>query len=296
VWWAEATGGGGEASSSGCSYLFHDAEGFLSFTGHWEGDRLVWDTAETQKGPWSPEQEAGGHSSSHLVADDGTVRPDPEWKPPTAEEGAGPLATAPSGGRDGAVAPSSSGPRGDPYPPLEPLEIRGAVEEMPAGCAPRDVAGLFDHFFAAFNAGDAAALERFVGSDFQYYVHPRNYVEQPRSRDALVPFLLERRADEERMLLLAVRVDAVAAEPAAVEVDLALAFHTPTTAAPHWLGALVNCHDQTLVNVGYRSYDLDLIPGEILAHASCPPLGKPAVADHHVACARVKDVDERLAL
>jgi hypothetical protein len=57
----------------------------------------------------------------------------------------------------------------------------------------------------------------------------------------------------------------------------------------------MNCRDETLVNVGYRSLDLDLISGKILAHASCPPLGKPAAPGHLVACARVKDVDERLS-
>ncbi len=295
-WTAEAAGDG--SASEGCGYLFHDDDGYVSFSAHWEGDRLVWDPNQTQTGPWSPEQELGGYSSSHLVADDGAVRLDPDWEPPTQEELAGPLAKAPRGGRD-ELPDLEGGPPREPYQPLATLVLSGADHGLPTGCSAENIAGLLDRFFDAFDRGDADALAGFFGPGFQYYVHPRE-VEQPEPAGNLVAYLLERRAENEQMSLLAVRVDTLEGDggpfAGTVEADVALVFRTATTLAPHWIGALVDCRTQTLVNFGYRSYGLDLISDEIVAHASCPPEGPPVKPGHRVACARVTDLDARLDL
>jgi hypothetical protein len=202
TWVAEAGGENGdvEGEGEGCSYLFHDDEGYISLTAHWDGDRLVWDPQQTQTGRRSPEQEAGGYASSHLVGPDGTARANPDWAPPTPEELEGTLATAPRGGRDDSEPPriSQAAPPAPPYAPLEHLVLTGTPDEMPAGCSAKDAAGLLDHLFAAFNRGDAQALETFFGSDFQYYVHPRDHIAQPTNRAAVVPFLLERHETGER--------------------------------------------------------------------------------------------------
>lgn len=296
--------GAGEGTS-GCSYLFHDDELYVSLSGHWEDEYFVRDRDQTQTGAWSPEQEAVGYSSSHLIEPDGTVRPNPDWRPPTSEELAGPLATAPRGGREEAyrgrpLEVARGGAARLPYRPLEELVLDGASDGVPAGCSARDVAGLLDHFFAAFNRGDTEALDDLFGPDLQYYVHPRNYIEQPATREALIPFLVERQRAGEQMLLLAVRVDALTDEAGpfagTVELDVALAFRTPDTLAATWVGGLVNCHAQTIINLGYRSYGVDAIPSEIVGHASCSKPGEPVASGHVVACARVTDIEERTTL
>lgn len=82
MWNDDAGGGSSEAEPEtghefeGCSYLFHDDEEHLTFSGRWESDGLHWE-GQPQGGPWSPEQEAAVEDSA-AVAEDGTLTFDPE--------------------------------------------------------------------------------------------------------------------------------------------------------------------------------------------------------------------------
>ena len=80
VWDAEEDGSAeAEAASgqelSGCSYVFHDDETSLEFSGTWSGDALLWDQPQT--GSWTAEQDLLVDDTV-VVADDGTLILSPE--------------------------------------------------------------------------------------------------------------------------------------------------------------------------------------------------------------------------
>lgn len=67
-----ASPSGGDESSHGCGYLFHDRRHYLSFS--WERTPLRrWGVPPTQRGPWSPEQQASVRDNAR-VESDGSVQ------------------------------------------------------------------------------------------------------------------------------------------------------------------------------------------------------------------------------
>ena len=81
-----------DAEREGCSYLFHDEHRYLTISGTWEDDRLLWGTPPTISGSWSPEQQANTQDNATLEADGklGTYAPplppsDPKPALPTAQ-------------------------------------------------------------------------------------------------------------------------------------------------------------------------------------------------------------------
>jgi hypothetical protein len=58
-----------EHESEGCRYLFHDDHRFISFSGRWEGDALVWGVPQMLQGSWSPEQQQSQRDEVGLVVD-----------------------------------------------------------------------------------------------------------------------------------------------------------------------------------------------------------------------------------
>lgn len=49
--------GGTAGTSESCGYLFHSDTRFVSYTGDWSGDSLLWTNSQGMQGRWSPEQQ-----------------------------------------------------------------------------------------------------------------------------------------------------------------------------------------------------------------------------------------------
>lgn len=112
-----------------------------------------------------------------------------------------------------------------PAPPAPPFQLRVRAEgpPLPAGCDPREAAGIVTGFVAAFNRGDQGALARFFSSEaagegaapklgqFGWHgVTGRPEGSDPGfvafSREALLPLLAARHARHERLRLLQLEV------------------------------------------------------------------------------------------
>jgi len=65
---ASDAGAQGECEYDGCSYVFHDDERSLEFTGRWAGDDLLWDRSP-QQGSWTPESDAAVRDEASVAAD-----------------------------------------------------------------------------------------------------------------------------------------------------------------------------------------------------------------------------------
>jgi len=98
------------------------------------------------------------------------------------------------------------------YEPSAPVIVTRDDPSLPAGCRPRQTAGLIMNFFEAFNRGDQERLSRFF---VPYYPIPGLYgVSEDRgsrgfgtqSRDELLRYFAERHKQGERLQLLKVDV------------------------------------------------------------------------------------------
>jgi hypothetical protein len=55
-----------------CGYLFHSAARFVSYTGDWRGDTLLWTNSEGLHGRWTPAQQRS-QPDNVRVAEDGRI-------------------------------------------------------------------------------------------------------------------------------------------------------------------------------------------------------------------------------
>lgn len=101
------------------------------------------------------------------------------------------------------------------YEPTEPVVVTRADPSLPAGCRPREVAGLITNFFEAFNNGDQDRLSRFfdaVGpNETQPPVLYAAYINREKgfgtkNENELLDYFAERHEQKERLKLIKVGV------------------------------------------------------------------------------------------
>jgi hypothetical protein len=110
-------------------------------------------------------------------------------------------------GQSAAGLPPEAAPDPDPE-----VVIVGDTDGYPEGCHPRDVADRVLSFFAAYNAGDTAALDEAFSTTIEWYSDTKEDVlqdgEQVRlhfvtyEREGIFPYLALRHAQQDRLRLL----------------------------------------------------------------------------------------------
>ena len=76
----------GYPGDEGVTTSFTMRRGYIAFRGYWKRKSFRWEEGLSETGPWTPEMEKPTDYSADLVAEDGTVRLDPNWEPPTEQE------------------------------------------------------------------------------------------------------------------------------------------------------------------------------------------------------------------
>jgi hypothetical protein len=106
------------------------------------------------------------------------------------------------------VAATMMGPAHRPYDPLTEVDVVGNGRNLPQGCSPKQIVGLVEHFFDAFNRGDTKRLGGLFGSEFQWYSVTEEGVGHTLvlNRDDLFAYLAGRHAEQERLALLSIGV------------------------------------------------------------------------------------------
>jgi hypothetical protein len=57
-----------------CGYLFHSSARFVSYTGDWRGDVLLWTNSQSARGRWTPTQQRTQHDDVRVLSD-GRIAP-----------------------------------------------------------------------------------------------------------------------------------------------------------------------------------------------------------------------------
>jgi hypothetical protein len=61
--------GGTRHEGHGCGYLFHSTTRFVSYTGDWHGDTLIWTNAQGMHGRWTAAQQRTQPDDVRVLAD-----------------------------------------------------------------------------------------------------------------------------------------------------------------------------------------------------------------------------------
>jgi len=61
--------GGSPHKGEGCGYLFHSPTRFVSYTGDWHGDTLIWSNTEGMHGRWTAAQQRTQRDNVRVAAD-----------------------------------------------------------------------------------------------------------------------------------------------------------------------------------------------------------------------------------
>lgn len=73
----------GEARSFGCSFLFHSGTRFVSFSGTWQGQTIVWNPRQTLSGRWGAEQQQNARDDVQVTRGGGIRRRERHGRPAT---------------------------------------------------------------------------------------------------------------------------------------------------------------------------------------------------------------------
>jgi hypothetical protein len=124
-----------------------------------------------------------------------------------------------SGAAAGSTNSEDAGPpAARPYEPLVRVVVTRDAQRLPAGCGPRQAAGLMTHFLDAYNKGDQEQLRRFfpARAEVQAWLYSMNRGRSEAgdsesevvadNRKALLRYFAERHERHDRMRLLSVVV------------------------------------------------------------------------------------------
>jgi hypothetical protein len=66
---ADPAPGGTASESENCGYLFHSTNRFVSYTGEWHGDAVVWTNSQGMHGPWTAIQQRSQPDDVRVLGD-----------------------------------------------------------------------------------------------------------------------------------------------------------------------------------------------------------------------------------